>query len=147
MMAYSIDLGLPEQDRLTYWLVRLSEALQRLNQCLLRAGASPGQLAAFLSEPGFEGSLLAQDVKTASAAMRRFADLMFEGGAPRLGEDVPVWEDLTTSLKLLLSACALESELWLAADGAAATDPVVLSELSATVYAIEALCGQFERVH
>jgi len=121
--------------------------LQRLNQCLLRAGASPGQLAAFLSEPGFEGSLLAQDVKTASAAMRRFADLMFEGGAPRLGEDAPVWEDLTTSLKLLLSACALESELWLAADGAAATDPVVLSELSATVYAIEALCGQFERVH
>lgn len=147
MMTHSIDLGLHARDRLTYWLVRLSEALQRLNQALLRAGASPGRLAAFLSAPGFEVSPLAQDVKAASSAMRRFADLMFEDGAPRLAADASVWEDLMASLKLLLSACALESELWLTAAGPAAADPVLLNELCATVYAIEALCGQFERVH
>ncbi|HEY9235695.1 MAG TPA: hypothetical protein VIP08_11740 [Phenylobacterium sp.] len=137
----------PIEDRLAYWLGRLSEGLQRLNQALLGAGASPGSFALLLSEPGFEASPLAQDVRAASAAMRRFADLVFEDGVPDHGEGAPVWEDMMASLKLLLSACAMESELWLAADEPGDADPGLLGELRATVHAIETLCRQLERVH
>jgi len=48
------------------------------------------------------------------------------------------------SLRLMLSACALDSELWLSR---APAEPAVLGELSATVHAIEGLCGRFERLH
>lgn len=140
--ASPIDLG--QQDRLTYWLVRLSEALQRLNHCLLRAGASPGEFATILAGPNFEATSLALEIRVVAHAMRRFADMLPNQG-PALRTDLPAWEELMASLKLMLSACSLESELW--RGGRAGADPALLGEVSATVHAIEGLCRRFEPLH
>jgi hypothetical protein len=144
--ASPIDLGLHQRDRLTYWLVRLGEALQRLNHGLLRAGSSPGAFATHLSGDGFEVTALGREIRFVANAMRRFAGLV--SVLPRRGEvELSVWEDLMASLKLMLSACALESELWLTRGGAGGADPIILGELSATVHAIEGLCARFDRLH
>ena len=45
--------GLSQQDQLTYWLLRLSESLHRLNEGLLWAGASPGEFGRLMTAPQF----------------------------------------------------------------------------------------------
>lgn len=140
-------LNLSPQDQLTYWLLRLSEALNRLNECLLWAGSSPSDLGRMLSAPDFLGSPLATDIAHAAAAMRRFADLMFVVPDGRAADDRSVWEDLMLALRELLSACGSQSELWLICDDDMSINPLMLRELCATVYAVERLCGHFEQVH
>jgi len=144
MAASSTGAGSAELDRLTYWLVRLSEALQRLNRSLLRVGSSPGEFASLMSGPEFEATSLGREIRMVAHAMRRFAAVLDEPGAKAQGEALTIWEDLMASLRLMLSACALDSELWLSR---APAEPAVLGELSATVHAIEGLCGRFERLH
>ena len=73
--------GLSQQDQLTYWLLRLSEALTRLNNGLLWAGASPGELERILAPAHLEGSHLAIDVGHAAACMRRFAEVLSGAGS------------------------------------------------------------------
>ena len=139
--------GLATHDQLAYWLLRLSEALHRLNGGLLWAGASPGELSRLMSAPQFEASPLAMDVAHASRAMRRFADLMFVSDPHRAPDnDRSVWEDLMLALRVLLATCTEDSELWIL-DPDETLSPVLTRELRATVYAVERLCGHFERVH
>lgn len=148
-MAY-LDVpypGLSQQDQLTYWLLRLSESLHRLNQGLLWVGASPGELAQLTSAPEFAGSPLAMDVAHASRAMRRFAELMFVSGPETPADGRSIWEDLMLALRVLLAACAEESGLWAVGEEAETLNPVLTRELRATVYAVERLCCHFERVH
>ena len=139
--------GLSQQDQLTYWLLRLSESLHRLNQGLLWAGASPGEFGRLMTAPEFETSPLAMDVAHASRAMRRFADLMFVSDPQAAPDnDRSVWEDLMRALRVLLATCSEDSELW-AVDPDETLNPVLTRELRTTVYAVERLCGHFERVH
>lgn len=149
-MAAYVDApypGLSPQERLTYWLLRLSEALHRLNAGLLWAGASPGEFGQLMSAPQFDASPLAMDVAYASRAMRRFADLMFVSDPQAAAnDDRSIWEDLMLALRVLLAACAEDSELWLV-DPDETLNPVLTRELRTTVYAVERLCGHFERVH
>lgn len=140
--------GLSAQDQLTYLLVRLSEALHRLNEGMVWAGASPGEFGALVAAPEFGGSDLAIDIAHASKSMRRFADLMFVTDADAGPQtERSVWEDLLLALRVLLAACAEETDLWLAEGEDALPNPVIATELRATVYAVERLCGHFERVH
>jgi hypothetical protein len=139
--------GLSPQEQLTYWLLRLSEALHRLNGGLLWAGASPGELSRLVTAPQLETSSLAMDVAHASRAMRRFADLMFVTDLqPAPDSDRSIWEDLMLALRVLLASCAEDSELWVV-DPDETLSPVLTRELQTTVYAVERLCGHFERVH
>lgn len=139
--------GLSQQDQLTYWLLRLSESLHRLNEGLLWAGASPGEFGRLMTAPQFEASPLAMDVAHASRAMRRFADLIFVSDPHRAPDnDRSVWEDLMLALRVLLATCTEDSELWML-DSDETLSPVLTRELRATVYAVERLCGHFERVH
>lgn len=148
MSAVPLPLpNLSRQDQLTYWLLRLSEALHRLNDCLLWAGSSPSELGKMLSAPAFQGSPLEADIAHAAAAMRRFANLMFEEPCRHLTDDRSVWEDLMLALRVLLSACGEQSELWLLGEDGLGINPVMLQELRATVYAVERLCGHFEQIH
>lgn len=139
--------GRPSQDELSYWLARLSEALHRMNNGLLWAGSSPGELERVLSAPEFPGSPLAIDVAHAAACMRRFADQVFEPDPKPVAAAASVWADLMMALRVLLDACAEESELWLAGWGAELPNPLVVRELRAAVHAVERLCGHFERIH
>lgn len=138
---------LSSQDQLTYWLLRLSESLSRLNDCLLWAGASPAEFGRLLSGAALAGSPLAADIAHASATMRRFADLMFVVPSAPGPEGRSIWEDLMDALRTLLSACGEQSELWLFGEEDTTINPVLVRELRATVYAVERLCGHFERVH
>ncbi|MBP6878751.1 MAG: hypothetical protein KBC34_12060 [Phenylobacterium sp.] len=138
--------GLATHDQLAYWLLRLSEALHRLNGGLLWAGASPGELSRLTFAPQFEASLLAVDVAHASRSMRRFADLMLVSDPQAADNDRSIWVDLMLALRVLLAACAEGSGLW-SGDPNETPDPVVTRELRTTVYAVERLCGHFERVH
>ncbi len=137
-------ISLP-QDQLTYWLMRLSEALQRLNDCLVWATSSPGKFAELLAEPQFSGASLRRDLASAAVAMRRFADLMLESDPGWEDAELSVWEELMLGLRVLLIACAQESPLWLAAEGPVSA--ALIRELRATVQAVERLSGAFERVH
>lgn len=137
-------ISLP-QDQLTYWLMRLSEALQRLNDCLVWATSSPGKFAGLLAEPQFSGASLRRDLASAAVAMRRFADLMLESDPDWEDAELSVWEELMLGLRVLLTACAQESPLWLAAE--APVSAALIRELRATVQAVERLSSAFERVH
>lgn len=136
--------GLSSGDQLTYWLLRLSEALQRLHEGLLWAGASPGEFGAVLSAPMSQASPLGLDVAHAAEAMRRFADLLLASDNDNRPPAFSVWEDLLLSLRVLLLACATEAELWFPAQD---PDPRVAQQMKATVYAVERLCTHFEQVH
>lgn len=139
--------NLSQHDQLTYWLLRLSEALHRLNDCLLWAGSSPSDLGRMLAAPAFHGSPLEADIAHASATMRRFADLMFVPPSTPDDESRSVWEDLMVALRILLTACGEQSELWLIGEEDATINPLLVRELRATVYAVERLCGHFEQMH
>lgn len=132
-------------DQLTYWLMRLSAALQRLNDCLVWATSSPGKFADLLAEPQFSGGSLRRDLASAAIAMRRFADLMLDPEPSWEGAELSVWEELILGLRVLLAACAQESHVWLAADAPASA--ALIRELRATVHAVERLSGAFQRVH
>ena len=138
--------GLATHDQLAYWLLRLSESLHRLNGGLLWAGASPGELSRLTFAPQFEASLLAVDVAHASRSMRRFADLMLVSDPQAADNDRSIWVDLMLALRVLLATCTEDSELWML-DPDETLSPVLTRELRATVYAVERLCGHFERVH
>lgn len=149
-MSRSMPAPLPnlsQQDQLTYWLLRLSEALHRLNDCLLWAGSSPSDLSRMLTEPVFTGSRLEADLAHAAVAMRRFAGLMLVSSDGMLADDRSAWEDLMLALRVLLTACGEQSELWLMGDDETVINPLMLQELRATVYAVERLCGHFEQTH
>lgn len=138
--------GLSPQDQLTYWLLRLSEALNRLHTGLLWAGASPGEFSKVMSAPQFEASPLAMDLAHAARAMRRFSDLMLVSDPQQPADDSrSIWEDLMLALRVLLATCA-DSELW-TIDPDEKPNPILTRELRATVYAVERLCSHFERVH
>jgi hypothetical protein len=134
--------GPQSHDDIANWLLRLSEALTRLNNGLLWAGASPGELERILAPAHLEGSHLAIDVGHAAACMRRFAEVLSGAGSAQSSPGVSVWEDLILGLRTMLAACAADSALWSA--GAA---PDLFAELRTTVYALERLCGHFERIH
>lgn len=140
-------IGPAPYDDLAYWLLRLSEALHRLNNGLLWAGASPDELDSILSGTELKGSDLAIDVAHASTCMRRFADLMFEASPARGDARGSIWEELMLALRLLLAACGADSELWAAGFDPDAVDRELIGELRGCVHAIERLCGHFERVH
>lgn len=140
--------GFSPQENLTYWLLRLSESLHRLNEGLLWAGSSPGEFGQLMSAPEFKASPMAMDVAHASRAMRRFSDLMFVSDPDsQRTDDRSIWEDLMLALRVLLAACAEHSELWIAGEDGETLNPVLTKELRNTVYAVERLCGHFERVH
>ena len=75
-------LSPPLHDDVAYWLLRLSESLNRLNNGLLWAGSSPGELDRVLAPAQLRGSDLALDVIHAAACMRRFASEVFEPPLP-----------------------------------------------------------------
>ena len=139
-------LSPPLHDDVAYWLLRLSESLNRLNNGLLWSGSSPGELDRVLAPAQLRGSDLALDVIHAAACMRRFASEVFEPPLPSTRPGASIWEDLMIALRTMLAACGQDSELW-AAGMNLETAPELVRELRATVYAIERLCGHFERVH
>ena len=92
------------------------------------------------------GSDLALDVNHAAVCMRRFANEVFEPPLPTAQPGASIWEDLMVALRAMLAACGQDSELW-AAEVNLDAAPELVRKLRATVYAIERLCGHFERVH
>ena len=84
--------GPQSHDDIANWLLRLSEALTRLNNGLLWAGASPGELERILAPADLEGSHLAIDIGHAAGCMRRFAEVLSGARSAQASPGVSVWE-------------------------------------------------------